>query len=171
MTNHNTNCSGCNSCNSSCKKTKCCVVAFAPKVVFLSQPDNKSFNQLDGETTIYEITVPLTGTRQLMVDATMSGELVTSDDGVTVTFRLYIDGRQAAQCGYEGETATSSPSLQTCALTFGSNMAHTSKANVTVRLTGRVTGGTGSACPACNFDNTVQSFRGSKGVFLRILVF
>lgn len=164
-------CSNCCKSKCCCKPTKCCVVAFAPKVTFLSLPENKSFNQLDGEVTIYQITVPLSGTKQLMVDASLSGELVTTDEGVTVTFRLYIDGRQAAQAGYEGETAASSPSLQTCGITFGSNMAHTSKANVTVRLTGRVTGGTGSACPACNFDNAIQSFRGSKGAFLRILVF
>jgi hypothetical protein len=168
---HNSNCYGCNDCNCSCKKTKCCIVAFAPKVVFLSQPITKSFNQLDGETTLFETIVPLSGTKQLMVDSTMSGELVTSDNGVVVTYRLYIDGRQGAQAGFEGETASSSPSLQTCSITFGSNLSHTNKPNVAVKLTGRVTGATGATCPACNFDNTIQSFRGSKGVFLRILVF
>lgn len=152
-------------------KEKCCVIAFAPKVVFLSAPVNKSFNQTNGEVTLFETIVPLTGTKQVMIDTALFGELITSDDQVTVTYRLYINGRQAAQGGDNGGTAVSSPFLLPVTIPFGSNMGSTTTTNITVRVTGRITGGTGSTTPAVNFDNTIQSFRGSKGAFLRILVF
>lgn len=167
----NPNCRNNSKCDPEPTSTKCCIVAFAPRIHFFSQPRVKSFNVQDGETTLFCEKLILNGTKQLMIDTSITGELVTCDNGVHVIYKMYVDGRQACQSGYEGDPAIHAPALQSVSMTFGSNMCHTNKSSVTVKITGRMVGGTASTCPSWNCDNKAQSFLGAKGCFLRVLVF
>ena len=154
-----------------CCQPKCCVISFAPRVYFFSLPKIKTWGINDGEVELYNEIVCLSGTKQIMVDASVTSGIVPSDNNVWVVYRLYVGGRQAAQGGYEGETAASSPSMQNVAITFGSNMSSTNSPNTTVRLTAEIKGPASAICYKANVDNKIGSFRGAKGAFLRIAVF
>ena len=142
------------------------MTTISPNINMFSKPLVKSFTNTDGEVNIYNERIQLTGTNNVIVNTSITGELVPSDKDIYVVFKLYINGRQATQSGFEGEIIPKAYSLENTAMVYSVNFGLTNAPKVSVRLTGQVIG---PDCHTCIIDNSIGAHRGAKGAFLQIM--
>jgi len=152
-----------------CKKKK---VHFNPK------PQVSSWTVQDAEVTLFEECIRVHCDSEATADVSIAAEIVNNDviSGVYNVYRLYINDKLVSNSGYEAvrnQFYGENPSLETSNLIWGGCARdHCScDKNLRVRVTAQLTElSTPAPGASSNVSNTVGSFKGAKGAFLRVLL-
>ena len=138
------------------------------RVEFFDDPKVKEWSNIgpiDG-VILFKKKIYLGKHKYLLVDSAIAAEIVKNPDNISpphpyLTYKLFVDGIQRAQAGYESESTIFAPNLETSSLIWGGKIKH--KKCITIKVTAKLTNN-GTA----NVDNLIGEFKGSKGAFLRV---
>lgn len=159
---------------------RCCNcnnVTKGPLVSYHNKPCKKTWSLSDGEVTLFNVWVKLTGNKQLLVDANIAAEISPSAPEVYNMYKLYVDDKPVAQAGYEADDEAAGPNLETSSINWGKNFnapanccePHCSCPCVKVKLTAQIKGPAGGPNFASNVNNQSGNFKGAKVASLRTL--
>lgn len=186
---------------SNCKQKKsnecssCVTKSKRKQVYFFNFPIATNWTINDGEVTLFDESIPICNEVEALVDASIAAELTFPEAalGVFNTYRLYINGNQVSQSGYETDVLeVFGPNLETANLIWGGsfynsfdpcNPCNAHKITYTnnnsccpkflkVRVTAQIRGTEipVNVIPTSNVNNNIGNFQGAKGAFLRIYI-
>jgi hypothetical protein len=147
-------------CNSNCCKSS---------IKFTKNPIINNWNVNDGEVTLFEEVICISGCRQLIIDAVITAEIMGIPASTTAynTYRLYVGCSQVCQSGYEAEQDTHGPNLSSASLIWGGSAS--CQKSVSVRVTAQLTHNSESLITSNINNGGLTNFIGSKGAFLRVI--
>lgn len=135
------------------------------KVYFFNTPLITSWTPASGEVILFKKYVKLYKSNSFLLDTSITAEI--TDAGFN-TYRLYIDGVQKEQSGYEAEAPQFAPNVDTCSMTWGGSFKNDNC--VEIKITAQLTAEAGSQPSIMSdIDNTIGQFQGTKGAFLRVV--
>lgn len=131
----------------------------APPIFFSNVPMALSYGTV--ETTLFDEKFLLPGGKIGTIFATFTISSERTFNGLD-TYRLYVDGTQIVQGGYDSEGPTFAPDLSASMLIWNEQRKG---GPVSIRVTAQ------SSSQPSNIDNSIGNFQGAKGASLRILFF
>lgn len=165
-----------------CYKCGCDKKCVKKQIYFFNDPIKKSWVIADNEVVLFDRKICLSDEQQAMVDVSIASQIVNpTGDNSTVNaynvYKLYINGEQVSQSGYEAESDTFAPNLETSNLIWGGcinqDCNNCCGPSLHVRVSTQLISsgsGTAPATVSSNIDNSNGSFLGAKGAFLRVFI-
>lgn len=138
------------------------------KVCFFNNPLTSVWTFADREVILFEKTVKLSKAKCFNVDALISAEIGGSGN---VVYRLYVDGCQVTQAGFEPDAVDYEANLGSVSLNWGGCFPCDSCVNVklTAQLNFDIVNTFNENDPiTANVDNNISQFQGAKCATLRI---
>lgn len=131
----------------------------------------KNFSWLPNKPTIiFEELICVEKCRSLVVDCHITAEISNVAASAYNVYKLYIDGIQVDQSGFEAESDQYAPNLSHAALMWSGNTS--CKSCITVKVTAelKVTSTSNINIPISNINNAMGAFNGAKGASLRLMI-
>lgn len=151
-------------------------MSLKPTVKLITRP--KNFSWLPNKKTIvFEEMICLEKCRSLVVDCHISAEISnlvpnpnTGNASAYNVYKLFIDGVQVGQSGFEAEADKYAPNLGTASLMWSGSVSCYSCINVKVTAELKVTDASDVYIPISNINNALGGFQGAKGASLRLMI-